>query len=153
MKPNHYAKVIARVSLGLVWLYEGLVPKLLFLRAHPEQIDLVRRSGFYWHTPVVTLNLLGIAMAVAGIILITGWLERAAVLTATISMGVLIVLVAYGRPEMLTDPFGALPKDFCLMACAAVVWLLAPRAGANCLSYISKNCRGPGGTVSRCRAS
>ncbi len=39
-------------------------------------------------------------------------------------MIVLIFLVAYRRPDLLTDAFGALAKDLCLAACAAVVWLL-----------------------------
>jgi hypothetical protein len=41
-------------------------------------------------------------------------------------MFILIVLVASGRPAMLTDPFGAIPKDACLLSCALTVWLLAP---------------------------
>lgn len=122
----HLTKVIARVSLGIVWLYEGLVPKILFLRANPEQTDLVARSGLYWPTPEATLVILGVAQVLTGLILIAGWAERAAVAVATLSMGVLIVLVASGKPAMLIDPFGALAKDFCLIACALTVWLLAP---------------------------
>ena len=34
-------KVISRVALGLVWFYEGLVPKILFLRA--DEINLAER--------------------------------------------------------------------------------------------------------------
>ena len=30
-------KLISRVALGLVWFYEGLVPKILFLRADANQ--------------------------------------------------------------------------------------------------------------------
>jgi len=41
-------------------------------------------------------------------------------------MVVLIVLVAGGNPGMLTDPYGVLVKDFCLIACAVTVWALAP---------------------------
>jgi len=40
---------------------------------------------------------------------------------------ILIALVANGNPSMLTDPYGALVKDCCLIACAITVWLLAPR--------------------------
>lgn len=125
----HLAKVAARISLGLVWLYEGLVPKLLYLSAHPAQIELVRRSRLFWPTPELTLVMLGVAQALAGIILIVGWAERRAVLVATFAMFVLILLVATGEPAMLTDPFGALAKDICLVACAYVVWLLAPENG------------------------
>lgn len=117
-------KVISRVALGLVWLYEGLVPKLLFLRA--DELDLVQRSGVFWRTPEWTLQVLGILQIAFGVWLIVGWAERLAVALATMWMFVLIVLVAGGNPAMLTDPYGALVKDFCLIACAITVWMLAP---------------------------
>jgi uncharacterized membrane protein YphA (DoxX/SURF4 family) len=119
-------KVLARVSLGLVWLYEGLVPKILFLNANPAQIDLVRHSGLFWPNPALTLIALGIAQAIMGAILIAGWAERLMVTLATLWMLALIFLVATGNPAMLTDPFGALAKDLCLVSCAATVWLLSP---------------------------
>jgi uncharacterized membrane protein YphA (DoxX/SURF4 family) len=130
-------KLVARVSLGLVWIYEGLVPIILFLNAHPEQIDLVRRSGLFWPSPAFTLVALGVAQVAMGAVLIAGWAERAAVALATFGMFVLIVLVASGMPHMLTDPFGALAKDFCLISCAVTVWLLAPMTSGKspvCLS-------------------
>ena len=37
-------------------------------------------------------------------------------------MVILIVLVARANPAMLTDPYGALIKDLCLIACAFTVW-------------------------------
>jgi peptidoglycan/LPS O-acetylase OafA/YrhL len=100
------------------------VPKLLFLRA--DELDLVKRSGIFWQTPEWTLQVLGIAQIAFGIWLITAWAERFAVALATMWMVVLIVLVACANPAMLTDPYGALVKDFCLIACAITVWTLAP---------------------------
>jgi len=117
-------KIISRVALGFVWLYEGLVPKLLFLRA--DELDLVRRSGVFWRTPEWTLQVLGIAQIALGIWLVTGWAERLAVAAATTWMLVLIAFVAGGNRAMLTDPYGALVKDFCLIACAITVWMVAP---------------------------
>jgi hypothetical protein len=49
------------------------------------------------------------------------------VFIATSWMLILIVLVASGNPSMLSDPYGGLVKDLCLIACAITVWLLAPR--------------------------
>jgi hypothetical protein len=117
-------KIISRLALGLVWLYEGLIPKLLFLRS--DEIELVRRSGFVWKTPELTLEILGLAQVALGLWLIIGWAERAAVTIATLAISILIVLVASGNPAMLADPYGALVKDFCLLACAITVWMLAP---------------------------
>ena len=123
-------KLAARISLGLVWIYEGIVPKILFVRTHPDQIAMVERSGWYWGSPEWTLAMLGIAQVIVGIALVMGWCERAMVLVATLAMLLLIVLVASTKPAMLTEPFGALVKDLCLIACAWTVWVLAPlRAG------------------------
>ena len=120
-------RIICRVALGLVWLYEGLVPKLLFVR--PDQIDLVERSGLYFATPELFLQLLGAAQVVCGLWLLAGFAERLAVFTATTGMVILIVLVARVNPAMLTDPYGALIKDLCLIACAFTVWTLSPGPG------------------------
>lgn len=117
-------KIVSRAALGMVWLYEGLVPKILFMR--PDEVALVRNSGIVWRTPEWTLLILGIAQVAFGLWLIIGWAERLAVALATIWMVVLIILVGAGNPAMLTDPYGALIKDLCLLACAFTVWALAP---------------------------
>jgi uncharacterized membrane protein YphA (DoxX/SURF4 family) len=118
------ARVICRLALGLVWLYEGLVPKLLFVRQ--DQIDLVERSGLFIGTPEFFLQLLGVGQVVCGLWLLAGLAERLAVSIATTGMFILIVLVARANPAMLTDPYGALIKDVCLIACAFTVWTLSP---------------------------
>jgi uncharacterized membrane protein YphA (DoxX/SURF4 family) len=120
-------RIICRLALGLVWLYEGLVPKLLFIR--PDQIDLVKRSGLYFATPELFLQLLGAAQVVCGLWLLAGFAERLAVFVATTGMVILIVLVARANPAMLTDPYGALIKDLCLIACAFTVWTFSPWRG------------------------
>jgi uncharacterized membrane protein YphA (DoxX/SURF4 family) len=118
------AVTICRLSLGAVWLYEGLVPKLLFVR--PDEVELVRRSRIYFGTPELFLQLLGAAQAMFAIWLLIGLAERLAVAIATLGMWILIVLVALANPSMLTDPYGALIKDLCLTACAYTVWSLSP---------------------------
>ena len=87
----------------------------------------VQASRLVWRTPQLTLQILGVAQMLVGLWLIIGFAERTAVFIATSWMLILIVLVARGNPSMLTDPYGALVKDLCLIACAITVWLLAPR--------------------------
>lgn len=118
------ARIICRLALGLVWLYEGLVPKLLFVRQ--DQIDLVERSGLFVGTPEFFLQLLGVGQVACGLWLLAGFAERLAVFIATTGMVILILLVARANPAMLTDPYGALIKDLCLIACAFTVWTLSP---------------------------
>jgi hypothetical protein len=52
----------------------------------------------------------------------SGIWERAAVLVASLSVLVLMVLVISTNPAALHDPFGGLVKDACLFTCAALVW-------------------------------
>jgi uncharacterized membrane protein YphA (DoxX/SURF4 family) len=121
-----FIKIVSRVALGLVWFYEGLVPKILFVRA--DEIGLAQASHLVWRTPELTLQILGLAQMLVGLWLIIGFAERTAVFIATSWMLILIALVVSGKPSMLSDPYGALVKDFCLIACAITVWLLAPRS-------------------------
>lgn len=116
-------KNVCRWALGLVWIWEGLVPKILWRTE--MQRETVLASGLYWPDIDLFLTLLGIAMIVAGVILCIGWLERIAVLVATLTMAALIVLVLLNHPESIADMHGGIPKDFCLIACAWVVWRLA----------------------------
>lgn len=124
----HLLKVTARCAVGFVWLYEGLVPKILHVSDH--QVEMVRSSGWWWGSPATTLNCLGAAMMVAGLILMLGWLEKLAQAIATISVLVLMVLVIRNYPPALYDPFGGLAKDACLFTCSAVVWMLSGKTAA-----------------------
>ena len=102
------------------------MPKILFLRA--DEVGLVQASNLVWRGPELTLRILGVTQMLVGLWLIIGFAERTAVFIATSWMLILIALVATGNPSMLVDPYGALVKDFCLIACAITVWMLAPRA-------------------------
>ncbi len=116
-------KIAARCSVGFVWIYEGLVPKILHVS--DRQICMVQSSGWWWNSPEATLHALGIAMIIAGLVIMGGWLERLAQVVATVSVLVLMVLVASNYPPALYDPFGGLAKDACLFTCSALVWMLS----------------------------
>lgn len=113
-------KTAARLSLGLVWVWEGLMPKVLFPSA--MDVEMVRRSGWWVGSPEDTLFWLGCAMIPAGLAIMSGLWERAAALVSTLSVLVLMVLVISTNPAALHDPFGGLVKDACLFTCAALVW-------------------------------
>ncbi len=119
-------KISARAALGLVWVIEGLVPKILFVS--PGEIELVRTSNLYWQTPHRTLALIGVAEMIAGLWVLSGLMERAAVLTVTIAMCGFVGVVVGTDATMLVNPLGGISKNLCLLACAVVVWRLAPLA-------------------------
>ena len=130
MKENNHKemlwnlKIVCRWALGLVWIWEGLVPKILW--TSEVQTELVISSNLYWPDPDTFLVILGSTMMIAGIIICFGWLERIVAWVATISVMILIVLVVGNHPSSLSDLHGGIAKDLCLFACAWVVWKLAP---------------------------
>jgi uncharacterized membrane protein YphA (DoxX/SURF4 family) len=113
-------KTAARLALGFVWVWEGLVPKILF-PSH-AQFEMVRQSGWWTGSPEQTLFWLGAAMIPAGLAIMIGLWEKIAAAVATISVLVLMVLVIGTNPAALHDPYGGLAKDACLFVCAALVW-------------------------------
>ncbi|MDC0322880.1 DoxX-like family protein [Verrucomicrobiales bacterium] len=118
-------KLVCRWALGLVWIWEGLVPKILMPTA--MQTRVVENSGIYWPDPAGWLMILGAWMILVGIVMCIGWLERLTVLGATVAMTILIFLVVGNNfYDSVGDMHGGLAKDFCLYACAWVVWKLAP---------------------------
>lgn len=118
-------KLVCRWSLGFVWIWEGLVPKILWT-GDARQRPLVEESAFYWPDPDTFLVILGSGMIVLGVILCLGLMERAAVLVASLAMTFLIFLVAGTHPELVADLDAGIAKDACLFAAAWVVWKLAP---------------------------
>lgn len=121
----HHLKLVCRWSLGFVWIWEGLVPKIL--GPTEMQRQLVIESGLYWPDPDRFLFALGIAMIAFGLVLCVGWFERLAALAASVAMSLLICLVVGFRPESLFDMHGGIAKDACLYAAAWVVWVLGAR--------------------------
>jgi hypothetical protein len=117
------AKVIARTALGAVWVYEGLVPKLLFTTQH--ELDLVARSHLYWPTPRATLVALALGEILGGLWLLTGRAERVAAALSVVLIAFVASACAAFEPSLLYHPFGAISKNLGLVGCAAVVWLLA----------------------------
>jgi uncharacterized membrane protein YphA (DoxX/SURF4 family) len=119
------ARLAARTALGLVWIHEGLVPKILAVS--PAELALVARTGLAWGSPARTLAAVGVAEILAGLWLLSGRAERGAVTVTTLLMLALTGLVIADDPAALANPLGGIAKNLCLLACAAVVWMLAPR--------------------------
>lgn len=66
------------------------------------------------------------AIAVGGLVIISGWKERLMALLSTLAVLVLMIGVIGTHPAALYDPFGGLIKDACLFVCAAIVWWWPP---------------------------
>lgn len=118
-------KVSARVALGVVWILEGLLPKLLVVA--PAELELVTRSGLVMVTPTFTLGLLGVAEIIGGVWLLSGKAERLAAMVAALAMLVIVGIVIAADPLAVASPFGGIVKNLGLAVCSLVVLALADR--------------------------
>lgn len=116
-------KRAARLCLAFIWIYLGLVPKLLV--QVPLEQDVVRRTGLYVSSPALTIRLIGIFEIALGVWLITGFRERLACAVTSMLIIVLMVFALIQEPMLLAGPFGGMIKNLGLFVLAWIVWRIS----------------------------
>ena len=116
-------KRVARLCLGFIWVYLGLVPKLLT----PVSLehDVVRRTGLYLSSPDLTIRMIGVFEIALGLWLITGFREKLACAVTSGFLIVLMILAVLEEPLLLAGPFGGMAKNAALLVLAWMVWRIA----------------------------
>lgn len=101
--------VILRLGLGLLWLYEGIVPKWLF---PPEAaIEVVAGTGLVPFRIPVFLKGLGVVEAGLGLTILAGlWVRGLATLQVGL-VGAFTAIIGWTLPASLSDPLGGLSKN------------------------------------------
>lgn len=106
--------LLLRVGIGAVWVYEGLVPKLL--APNPELLRFVARWQPFPGDPAAFLKAAGVFEILLGLLMIRGWMVRS---VATVQCGLLLcftVGLAALLPQALVYPTGAVSKNVALLA-------------------------------------
>jgi uncharacterized membrane protein YphA (DoxX/SURF4 family) len=114
--------ILLRVGLGAVWLYEGLVSKLLV--PSPALLDLIARWRPFPGEPGAFLRATGVFEILLGLLLIRGWMVRS---VAAVQCGLLLcftVGLAVVMPQALVHPMGAASKNVALLAGSLCLVLL-----------------------------
>ena len=111
---------IARLALGLVFLYHGLVPKLLFLS--PDEVRMIEAHGWLLSTQRIAevAGAAEIVLALAILLLRRSrwplWLAAAALL------GLLVDVVLFA-PELLLGAFNPVSTNVAALALCAIALL------------------------------
>lgn len=103
---------ILRFGMALIWITEGLFPKLLFQQ--PMELAIVSNSGLVPMSAPAFLSLLGFAQLASGVLALVlrgRWLQW--LLGAQVAALVLLpALVSWQDPMLWFHPFGPLTKNF-----------------------------------------
>src|ERR1043165_9524131 len=94
--------LIGSVAIGLVWIYMGIVPKLIF----PEtgEMEMMSGSGMFDGFESTVLKVIGIAEILFGVIVM--FVRKRMVHIFSIAALICLALGAWaGKPEVYTQPF------------------------------------------------
>jgi hypothetical protein len=105
-----------RVSMAIVWLTEGLFPKILYVS--PLETEVVMALGVSAATAVTLIHVAGALQMASGLgVLLLRGRALAWLLGALLAGLVLLpLLVTRTHPEMWVHPFGPLSKNFPILA-------------------------------------
>lgn len=119
-----------RISIALVWLYQGLWLKIVAADAH--HLEIVRQVGFT--SPLLAMRLIGVGETLLGIGVLSGFYPRAvAALQIAIILAMNVTGILFGGGS-IPDPAGLLIGNLPLLLCIALTGLVqrspAPSPGA-----------------------
>lgn len=139
----HYACV---AILSLLWLYEGLVPKLMFPEAGELQVFRAA-SIFPGAADNVLLPMLGVAEIVMGIVTVLGHRSRTIYIVQCLLLTGLAATALAGMPELAASPFNPITLTVPMLALAWIAAITAdgvPSAG-RCLRRVPEGATEKGG--------
>ncbi|OGB99958.1 MAG: hypothetical protein A3G35_15590 [candidate division NC10 bacterium RIFCSPLOWO2_12_FULL_66_18] len=117
--------LLLRVGLGAVWVYEGLVPKLL--TPSPELLALVARFQPLPGNPGAFLKAVGVFEILLGLLLIRGWMIRSVAAVQCALLVVFTIGIGAAVPHALVQPTGAVSKNVALLAASLCLVFLGSR--------------------------
>jgi hypothetical protein len=106
--------IMARGSLAAVWIYQGLVPKVLF--PNTGELEIFRSTGILPGKELTGVVALGVAQALLGLFHFAAWKSR---VPLWVGLGFLAILGVGGliaRPDLFILPFN--PTSLILMMVA-----------------------------------
>ncbi|MFJ3052555.1 DoxX-like family protein [Pseudomonas nitroreducens] len=111
---------IARLALSLVFLYHGLVPKLLFLS--PDEVRMIEAHGWPLSTQRIA-EVAGAAEIVLALAILLLRRSRWPLWLAAAALVGLLVDVALFAPELLLGAFNPVSTNFAALALCAIALL------------------------------
>lgn len=120
---------LARLTLALIWLYQGFVPKLLF--HHRDEVAMMLQTGIVPGSVQTLVSLLGLAEVIFGLLMLVLWRRW----LFLVNIGLMIVAtvgVALSSSQYLAAAFNPVTLNLALIGLALIGYLASadiPLAG------------------------
>lgn len=109
---------IARATIAAVWLYQGVVPKLL--GPHADELEMIRQAGVSSATAPTAIQAIGCVEVVFGLAVLVLFHQRWPLFATLALMIVATVAVALNSPGFLVAAFNPISLNLLLAAMACV---------------------------------
>jgi uncharacterized membrane protein len=116
------AYAVSRVALSLVFIWHGLVPKLI--TRHEDEFLMLTEGGVSVDAASTGVLIAGIAEIALGLTLLILWRSRALLWLSIVLMLVALIGVAVSSPRFLGHAFNPVTLNLCVVALAAVGLIL-----------------------------
>jgi uncharacterized membrane protein YphA (DoxX/SURF4 family) len=113
--------VLARGTVAFVWLYQGLVPKLVV--RHADELSMIRAAGLSAAGARWTCLAAGIAEVTLGLVLLLTWRARWPLWVTVVAMPVALAAVATTAPRFLVAAFNPVSLNLATAALAVIALL------------------------------
>ncbi len=128
------AHAIARVSIASIWIWHGLVPKLLHANGDERRMLAEAGASLRW------LPWIGAAEILFAIVILFGWKRRSLFLVNAALMVLATIAVALKSPEYLTAAFNPVTLNLAMIALSLIGWFVSGSlpSARNCLRQPAK---------------
>jgi len=111
-------RAMARTTLAFIWVYQGLVPKLL--RPDTGEVEIFESSGLFGNQAPLAVNALGVFQILIGLLLVafprSPWPLRVSV-AALVLLGAAMLIF---RPDIFLRPFNPAGVLAAMLALSAI---------------------------------
>ncbi len=111
---------IARSAVAFVWIWHGLVPKLI--ANDPVEASPLLDLGFDRETAWGIVTASGIGEIIFGLLILILWRQKWPLLLTIVAMSGLLLGVFGTSPELLLGAFNPVTLNLSVIALAAIAW-------------------------------
>ena len=128
---------VARITVAFIWIWHGLIPKLLF--HHVDEVTMLRQANIPSHW----LSALGVAEIAMGILVLSTWNRRITLIATALLMVLATIGVAVRSSQFLPAAFNPVSLNGAVFA-LCIVGLIASKSLPNARRSIRKDPRSHG---------
>lgn len=114
---------ICRVTLAFIWLYQGVVPKLVF-RAQSGELGTVRAAGMFDGSEHAVLTAAAVFEILLGVATLVLWRQRWLMLMTIVLLVLLAIAAAVADASLFAGQFNPATLNASMAALALVAWML-----------------------------